>query len=214
MVVDLVNQEEYKFMKSYSHKMCRRFGVKLCQSAKCPSTRRNYPPGIHGPKGKPRLTEYGMQLAEKQKAKIIYNVSEKQFHLTFDKASKVTGDIGKNLLTLLEMRLDNVVYRLGLAATRSAARQVVNHAHVLVNGKKVNIPSYIVKSGDVVSLHSGSMDNKYFKNIVSSINKENIPGWLNLDEKKIEGKVLHAPAKEDAEKIVDTQAIVEFYSRR
>ena len=194
--------------------MCRRFGVKLCQSAKCPVSRRNYPPGIHGPKGKPRLTEYGMQLAEKQKAKIIYNLAEKQFRLTFNKAGKLDGDAGKNLLKILEMRLDNTIYRLGLAPTRAAARQVVSHAHILVNGKKVDIPSYCVKEGDVLSLHSGSANKKYFKKAIEGLRPENIPGWLNFDIKKIEGKVLHKPAETDVEQSIDTQAIVEYYSRR
>jgi len=198
----------------YSHKECRRHGVKLCQSAKCPLSRRNYPPGIHGPKGRKRSTEYGMQLAEKQKAKITYNMLEKQFRLTFNKATKMEGDLGQNLIILLEKRFDNVVYRLNLADTRSQARQLVNHGHFLVNGKKLNIPSYMVKSGDVITLHSGSVNNKYFKEKFNSIKSESIPGWLYLDAKKKEAKVLHDPKDANSEKIFDPQAVIEYYSRR
>ncbi|MDP3900658.1 MAG: 30S ribosomal protein S4 [bacterium] len=201
-------------MKRYSHKMCRRYGVKLCQSEKCPVSRRNYPPGIHGPKGRPRLTEYGIQLAEKQKAKIIYNVSEKQFRLTFESASRVQGDAGQNFISLLEMRLDNTIYRLGLASTRAQARQLVNHGHFLVNDKKINIPSFKVSSGDVISLHQSSFNSNFFKEALPKVKIEKIPGWLNFDQKNNTAKILHAPKKGDLELGIDTQAIVEFYSRQ
>src|SRR3989344_3791162 len=125
-------------MKRYRSKIARRYGIQLGSSPKSAAVRRNYPPGIHGPKGRKKATEYGMQLAEKQKAKVIYNIlTEKQFRLTFNKATKIAGDVGLNLLVLLEQRLDNAVYRLGLAQTRPQARQLVNHAHFLVNGVKV-----------------------------------------------------------------------------
>jgi len=198
----------------YSHKECRRHGVKLCQSAKCPLSRRNYPPGVHGPKGRKRVTEYGMQLAEKQKAKITYNMAEKQFRLTFNKAAKMTGDLGHNLVVLLERRFDNAIYRLNLADTRAQARQLVNHGHFLINGKKINIPSYSVKSGDVITLHSSAAENKYFKSRLSTIKSDNIPGWLYLDIKKKEAKILHDPKEVNLEKIFDPQAIIEYYSRR
>ncbi len=201
-------------MKRYSHKMCRRHGVKLCQSEKCPVTRRNYPPGIHGPKGRGRLTEYAMQLAEKQKAKVIYNITEKQFRLTFNKASKLTGNAGLNLLLLLEKRLDNVVYRLGLAETRPQARQLVNHGHFLINDKKVNIPSYIAKTGDIVTLQKNKEGKKFFKTVGQKIKSDRVPGWMHLDPAKLTGKVLHNPKKEEVEQNIDTQAIVEYYSRR
>ena len=198
----------------YSHKECRRYGVKLCQSSKCPLSRRNHPPGVHGPKGRKRITEYGMQLAEKQKAKITYNMAEKQFRLTFNRATKMVGDLGHNLIVLLERRLDNVVYRLNLADTRSQARQLVNHGHFLVNGKKNNIPSYSVKSGDVISLHKRAVENKYFKIRFDGLKIDNVPGWLYSDVKKKEAKVLHDPKEVNLEKIFDTQAIIEYYSRR
>lgn len=198
----------------YSHKTCRRYGVKLCQSAKCPLTRRNYPPGVHGPKGKPRLTEYGMQLAEKQKAKVVYNILEKQFRLTFERAEKIPGDVGKNLVTLLEMRFDNTIYRLGFADTRAQARQLVNHGHFLINGKRVNIPSYIVKTSDIITLHKSSINNKYFKQRLANIKIDRIPSWIHLDVSKGEAKVLHAPGESDVEQLFNTQVIIEYYSRR
>ncbi|PIT93960.1 30S ribosomal protein S4 [Candidatus Falkowbacteria bacterium CG10_big_fil_rev_8_21_14_0_10_43_11] len=201
-------------MKRYTHKMCRRLGIKLCQSAKCPLVRRNYPPGIHGPKGRPRQTEYGMQLAEKQKAKVVYNMLERQFRLVFERAVKLPGDTGHNLLTLLETRFDNTVYRSGFAGTRVQAKQLVSHGHFLVNGKKINIPSYQLKVGDVISLHGASLNNKYFKQQLGKIKQEKIPGWLYLDMPKKEIKVLGAPKDSDAENVFDTKAIIEYYSRR
>ncbi|MFA6551432.1 MAG: 30S ribosomal protein S4 [Patescibacteria group bacterium] len=202
-------------MKKYTHKMCRRLGVKLCQSAKCPLARRNYPPGIHGPKGRPRQTEYGMQLAEKQKAKVVYNILEKQFRLTFERAVKIPGDTGQNLLMLLETRLDNVIYRLGFADTRVQAKQLVSHGHFLVKGKKLNIPSYTVKTGDIISLRAHSLNNKYFKQILGKLKPNAIPGWLYFDFNKKEAKVLHLPQASDlAEELFDTKAIIEYYSRR
>lgn len=194
--------------------MCRRLGVKLCQSAKCPIGRRNYPPGIHGPKGRQRQTEYGLQLAEKQKAKVVYNILEKQFRLIFTRAAKMPGDIGQNLVMTLERRLDNVIYRLGLADSRAQARQLVNHGHFLVNGKKVNIPSYIVKMGEVISLHSKSAANKYFKRQWGKIKPAAIPGWLHFDPAKQEAKILSSPPANEVEQVFDVQAIIEYYSRR
>lgn len=194
--------------------MCRRLGVKLCQSDKCPLARRNYPPGIHGSKGKKRQTEYGLQLAEKQKAKVVYNILEKQFFLTFKKASQMQGDTGNNLLSLLELRLDNTVYRLGFADTRAQARQLVSHGHFRVNGRKVDIPSLILKSGDLISPCHSSASNKYFKKQIEKIKQEKIPGWLYVDLSKQEAKVLHAPKEGDGENVFDTKAIIEYYSRR
>ena len=201
-------------MKRYTHKMCRRLGVKLCQSAKCPIVRRNYPPGVHGPKGRQRQTEYGMQLAEKQKAKVVYNILEKQFRLTFERAAKMAGDVGQNLVTLLERRLDNVIYRLSFADTRQQAKQLVNHGHFLVNGRKVNIPSYLLKMGDTVTIHPHSQSNKYFKQQFNKLKVEKIPGWLYLDVSKKEAKVLHTPQAGEGEQLFEPKAIVEYYSRR
>jgi small subunit ribosomal protein S4 len=202
-------------MRRYRSKIARRYGIQLGTSPKSPVVRRNYPPGIHGPKGRKKVTEYGTQLAEKQKAKVIYNIlTEKQFRLTFEKAAKVAGDVGQNLLLRLEQRFDNIIYRLGLAATRPQARQLVNHAHFLVNGKKVNIPSAILQSGDIITLRAHSAKAKYFQKRFTELKKESIPGWLYLDVEKREAKILHAPKPEDAEQNISTQTIVEYYSRR
>ncbi|MFH1233186.1 MAG: 30S ribosomal protein S4 [Patescibacteria group bacterium] len=200
-------------------KLCRREGAKLmlkgerCLTPKCAITKRNYPPGIHGPKGRGRASGYSMQLREKQKAKKIYNLLEKQFKLTFTKAIKQKGDAGENLMKLLEMRLDNVIFRLALASSRNQARQLVSHRHFLVNNKIVNIPSYQTKSSDVIKIKKSSLAGKHFVNIADRIKKAVIPGWLNFDIKEITAKVLHAPAKNDFEQGINTQQIVEFYSR-
>lgn len=194
--------------------MCRRLGVKLCQSAKCPVMRRNYPPGIHGPKGRQRQTEYGMQLAEKQKAKVVYNMLERQFKLTFERAAKMAGDVGQNLIKLLELRLDNIIYRLGLADTRAQARQLVNHGHFLVNNKKVNIPAYTVRVGETITLRRDGGQSNFFKRQLGKIKAEKIPGWLYFDNSKKEAKVLHVPPAGEVEQIFDPKAIVEYYSRR
>ena len=200
-------------MNFYSNKICRRYGIKTSDSGKSPLVKRNYPPGFHGPKGRPRLSDYGQQLAEKQKAKVIYNLREKQFRLTFDKAQKIKGNAGLNLLKLLELRLDNTVYRLGLAKSRPAARQVINHTHIRVNGIKVNIPSYRVKPGDEITIKDKSQKNKYFENMKQLFDPKSLPSWLNFDAKTMVGKVLHEPKDVDVDQSIDTQAIVEFYSK-
>ena len=200
-------------MNFYSNKICRRYGIKTSDSSKSPLVKRNYPPGFHGPKGRPRLSDYGQQLAEKQKAKVIYNLREKQFRLTFDKAQMIKGNAGLNLLKLLELRLDNTVYRLGLAKSRPAARQVINHTHNRVNGIKVNIPSYRVKPGDEITIKDKSQKNKYFENIKQLFDPKSLPSWLNFNAKTMVGKVLHEPKDVDVDQSIDTQAIVEFYSK-
>lgn len=198
-------------------KQCRRIGEKLmlkgdrCNSPKCAIVKRNYPPGIHGPKmsGKRvKKSEYSMQLAEKQKARKEYALMEKQFKLTFDKAERS----GVNFLQLLERRLDNVVYRLGIASSRSEARQLVNHGHFEVNGRKVDIPSYEVKEGDVVKLKEGSKRSKAFKNLSGKLKKHETPGWLNFDIEELSAKVLHNPTEEDIQTNINTQMVTEFYS--
>ncbi len=200
-------------------KKCRREGAKLflkgekCYSSKCPIIKRNYPPGVHGPKRMKRLTEYGTQLREKQKAKRIYNLLEKQFNLSFKKASSIAGDTGENLLKLLEMRLDNSIYRLNIAVSRSQARQMVNHGHFSINGKSINIPSYMIKAGDIIKIKKGHQNKKIFANAKERIKKDKLPSWLNFDLEKLEAKVLHEPKKDDVEKNIDAQAIVEYYSR-
>lgn len=203
-------------------KQCRRTGEKLflkgerCDSPKCAMVKRNYPPGFHGPKGKKRQSDYSLQLTEKQKAKKQYHLLEKQFRLTFDKSAKQSGDIGENLLKLLEMRLDNTVYRLGLATSRARARQLVSHGHLLVNDRRVNIPSFQVKAGDVVKIKKKSQNQKPFRELVEKLSgqeKLDIPGWLNFDKKELSGKVLHQPTKNDIQTNINTQMIVEFYSK-
>jgi small subunit ribosomal protein S4 len=159
-----------------------------------------------------KQSTYGIQLQEKQKAKKMYGLREKQFFLTFLRAKK-KGDAGENLLRLLEMRLDNVVYRFGLAITRAQARQMVGHAQFDVNGQKVDIPSYQVKPNDVVSVRKTKKQKKQFNDLPEKLKKAIVPGWLNFDASEMSGKVLHEPKKEDLDQSVNSQLIVEFYSR-
>lgn len=184
-----------------------------CNTPKCAMVKRNYPPGFHGPKGRKRQTDFGLQLTEKQKAKKTYNLLEKQFKLTFEKASSKSGDVGENFVKALEMRLDNVVYRLGFAESRIKARQLVNHGHFQVNGKKVTIPSYVVKPGDVVGAREKSKKSKHFKELTEKIKKYQAPGWVNLDQKELSGKILHEPGMNEIQSNFNIQMIVEFYSR-
>lgn len=202
-------------------KQCRRIGEKLmlkgerCSSSKCAMVKKSYIPGFHGPKrrGMARKSDYGLQLTEKQKARKQYGLMEKQFKLTFNRASKKTGDIGENLLRLLELRLDNVIFKLGFADSRSEARQLVNHGHFEVNGKKVSIPSFQVKEGDTINIKKKSKTGKRFKNIGEKLKRVEAPGWLSLDKKEFLGKVLHEPKDKDLEFNINTQMIVEFYSK-
>ncbi len=200
-------------MKNFSHKMCRRYGVRLCQSDKCPVTRRNYPPGMHGPKGKKRLTEYGTQMAEKQKAKILYHISEKQFSGYYNRAIKQRGDTSEFLIQMLEMRFDNVVYRAGLAKTRFQARQMVNHGFFLINGKKNNIPSCQVKIKDEITFNPQKTKTKLLTERQNALKKFETPSWLHLDPKEFKVKVLNKPSPTEAEQAFDPRLIVEFYSR-
>ncbi|MFH2136812.1 MAG: 30S ribosomal protein S4 [Patescibacteria group bacterium] len=198
---------------------CRREGEKLflkgerCNLAKCAIVRRGYPPGVHGPKGKIRLTGYGTQLREKQKAKRIYGILERQFRNYFEKAIKRKGDTSEFLLQLLETRLDNVVYRLGIGKSRQGARQLVGHGLLFVNGKRVTIPSFQVKIGDVISIKTSVAGKKIFQNLPQTLAKHEPPAWLALDATKIEGKVLRKPTKDDMKTQFDLKMIIEFYSR-
>ena len=201
-------------------KQCRRTGEKLflkgerCGSPKCAIVKRNYPPGVHGSKGRKRMTDYGLRLMEKQKAKKIYNLLEKQFKLTFEKAKKQKGNASENFVKLLEMRLDNAICRAGFASSHSQARELVGHGHFLVNGKKVTIPSYQIKIGDIIKVKEKSKMSKQFSNLENTLKKIKLPGWLNLDIKDLSAKVLSAPAAEDGKSInFNPQMIVEFYSR-
>lgn len=200
-------------------KQCRRAGAKLflkgerCFSPKCAMVKRNYAPGFHGPKGRKRLSDYGLQLAEKQKAKKFYGLLEKQFRLTFVKAAKKAGDAGQNFLRLLEMRLDNVIYRLGWAASRAQARQLVNHGHFTVNNRKADIPSFGVKAGQVIKIKKSSRSNRYFKNMSEKLKKANRPSWLNFDAGDLSAKILHEPKEADLPQDLNAQVIIEYYSK-
>lgn len=197
-------------------KLCRREGQKLflkgerCYSSKCAIERRNYAPGQHG-QARKKQSDYGNQLREKQKAKRFYGLQETQFRNLFDKAARKTGITGENLLILLETRLDNVVFRLGFASSRKEARQLVNHGHFKVNGRKVNIPSYEVKAGDVITVKEKSTNSPKFKEV-----KEmtiTVPSWLTVDVEKLEGKILSVPTRAEIDTPVAEHLIVELYSK-
>lgn len=199
-------------------RLCRREGAKLflkgdrCYSANCAMNKRAVAPGQHGAARK-KVTEYATQLREKQKAKRIYGVSEKQFHMYYVEADRRKGVTGENMLSLLERRLDNVVYRLGFGVSRSQARQLVNHAHITVNGKKVNIPSYIVKAGDVIAVKENKVNNTFFKELKERKPNGVIPKWLEADMEKLSGKVIALPVREDIGMDIREQLIVELYSK-
>ncbi|MEK9151928.1 MAG: 30S ribosomal protein S4 [Patescibacteria group bacterium] len=200
-------------------RQCRREGEKLylkgekCFTGKCPVVKRGTPPGVHGPTSRNRPTPYGIQLREKQKAKNMYGILEQQFRNYFERATKKVGNTGNFLVQILEMRLDNVVYRLGLAKSRSMARQLVSHGLILVNGKKVDIPSYQVRAGEVVALKPSLMASKLMENTGAALEKHETPVWLSLDAKEKTGKVLGVPAGQDLHQGFDAKLIVEFYSR-
>ena len=175
-------------------------------------TRKNYPPGQQGANRRRKLSEYGTQLREKQKAKYTYGVLEKQFRNLFDKAARKDGVTGEVLLQLLEGRLDNIVYRLGIAPTRAAARQLVGHRHIVVDGKVVNIPSYAVKPGQVIGVREKSKSLEVIANALAGFNHAKYP-WLEWDENLKSGKLLHVPAREDIPENIKEQMIVELYSK-
>ncbi|HHW60686.1 MAG TPA: 30S ribosomal protein S4 [Syntrophomonadaceae bacterium] len=200
-------------------RQCRREGEKLflkgdrCYSEKCSVERRAYAPGMHGQRRRGKTSEYGLQLREKQKTRRIYGVLEKQFSNYFDKAERMEGVAGENLLILLERRLDNVVFRLGLASSRAEARQLVNHNHFMINGKKANIPSMLVKAGDVISVKESSMDSPKFQEIKAAGAYKTPPEWLEIDIENLTGRVLSLPTREQIDTQVNEQLIVELYSR-
>ncbi|MPW24999.1 30S ribosomal protein S4 [Alkalibaculum sp. M08DMB] len=201
-----------------SCRLCRREDMKLylkgdrCYTNKCAIDRRGYAPGQHGQR-KSKQTEYGMQLREKQKAKRIYGILEKQFRKYFDMAAKKKGVTGSNLLQILETRLDNVVYRLGFATSRKEARQLVLHEHFTVNGVKVNISSYLINVGDVIQLKDKSKKSSKFKEVIDSTSSKVVPKWLEVDFEKLEGKVIALPEREDVDLEIKEHLIVELYSR-
>jgi len=193
-----------------AYKKSRRLGFSTLENGK-DLARRPYAPGQHGKDRKKKSSEYGVQLQEKQKVRFMYGLTEKQFHKVFEKAQKMQGIAGENLLMLLESRLDNIVYRLGMARTRRGARQVVNHGHILVNGKKVDIPSYRVMPGDVVSVKENSLNHAA---ILGSLEqKATVPAYLEFDAKKLTGKYVRLPERSELNSEINEQLIVEFYNR-
>ena len=197
-------------------RICRREGQKLflkgtrCFTDKCSIARRNYAPGQHGQK-RAKLSEYGTQLREKQKTKSYYGVGEKQFRGYFEMASNKKGVTGENLLQILESRLDNVVYRLGFGTSRAQARQLVNHGQFEVNGQKVDIPSYLVKAGDVITVKENKKDNVTIKANVESARP--VPAWLELNNETLSGKVVRLASREDVDIAIEEHLIVELYSK-
>lgn len=199
-------------------KLCRREGAKLflkgerCYSDKCSFTRRAYAPGQHG-QGRKKVSEYGLQMREKQKTRRYYGILESQFAGYYEDAVRMPGTTGENLLRICESRLDNIVYRLGLACSRAEARQLVVHGHYTVNGKRVNIPSYRVKEGDIVAVCEKSRNSDKMKAIVETCGARPIPMWLDLNKETLEAKVVRLPNREDIDLDVQELLIVEYYSR-
>jgi small subunit ribosomal protein S4 len=202
-------------------KLCRREGQKLflkgdrCLSPKCAIERRSYPPGMHGSRAQFRrkASDYALQLREKQKAKRIYGVLERQFRRYFGEALRSKGLTGATLLILLERRLDNVIYRLGLADSRAQARQLVRHGHIDVNGRKTDIPSMLVKAGDVISVREQSRKTEYFKEVAQRLGERTVPEWLSFDPMAWTARVVALPTREQIDVALNEQLIVEYYSR-
>ena len=200
-------------------RLCRREGMKLflkgerCYTEKCAIEKRNFPPGQHGKSRRAKLAGYGVQLREKQKVKRIYGVLEDQFRRYFESAERQRGITGETLLQLLERRLDNVVYRLGLSTSRSQARQLVRHGHFLVNGKKVDVPSYSVRAGDVVGVRPTSQKSTAILHAIEEVKGRGIPDWLQFDEGQTTGRIVSLPTREQINLPVQEQLIVELYSK-
>jgi small subunit ribosomal protein S4 len=199
-------------------RLCRREGVKLflkgtrCMTEKCAIERRSYPPGQHG-QGRQRISEYSAQLREKQKLKRIYGLQERQFRNAFGKAERRKGITGEHLLKLLESRLDNVVYRLGFASSRKQARQLVSHGHIILNGRKTDVPAYIVKAGDVIEVRERSRQIPAIQASLEAVDGRGMPPWLSLDRGAFKGTVQGLPTKDDIALPVNEQMVVELYSR-
>ena len=199
-------------------KLCRRENTKLflkgerCLSGKCSFERRSFAPGQHGPARK-KVEEYGLQLREKQKAKRYYGVLENQFHNYFLKADRMEGMTGENLLVLLERRLDNVIYRMGMAESRNDARQLVLHGHFTLNGKKVTIPSLLIKAGDVITVREASRSSSKIKGLIEDLDSRIFPKWLDVDKNTATAKVTALPTREDIEFPFEEHLIVELYSK-
>lgn len=200
-------------------RLCRREGMKLflkgerCYTEKCAIEKRNFPPGQHGKSRRAKLAGYGVQLREKQKVKRIYGVLEDQFRRYFESAERQRGITGETLLQLLERRLDNVVYRLGLATSRSQARQLVRHGHFQVNGRKVDIPSYSVRPGDIIGVRQTSQKSPTILHAIEEVKGRGIPEWLQFDEGQTTGRIVSLPTREQINLPVQEQLIVELYSK-
>lgn len=200
-------------------RLCRRENLKLflkgdrCYSDKCAFDRRSYAPGQHGQGRRGKISDYGIQLREKQKVKRMYGLSEKQFRLLFSKADRQKGITGTNLLVALERRLDNVVYRMGFTNSRTQGRHFVRHNHFLVNGKRVNIPSYPVQPGDVVELHEKSKEMQAIQGALEAVVRRGVPQWLEMDKEKKRGVIKSLPVREDLTMPIQEQLIVELYSK-
>ncbi|HUU65096.1 MAG TPA: 30S ribosomal protein S4 [Dehalococcoidales bacterium] len=199
-------------------RLCRRSGGKLflkgdrCFTPKCSVDKRPKPPGQQS-RRRPKISDRGLQLREKQKARYSYGILERQFRKIFGDATRQAGITGENLLVLLERRLDNIVYRLGFADSRSQARQLVRHGHISLNGHKTNIPSCLVKEGDTISWREGSTKTEYYKQLAQTIEAKTVLGWLSLDKKTLVGQILSLPTPDDIEATFDGKTIVEYYSR-
>lgn len=199
-------------------RLCRREGMKLflkgtrCYTEKCAFERRKYPPGQHG-HNRGKLSDYGLQLREKQKVKRIYGVMEKQFKNYFEKATKMKGVTGENLLKLLERRLDNVVYRMGFATNRRQARQLVKHGFFMVNGRKVDIPSYLVRPGDIIELTQSGKELEIIKESLALAEQRGFPEWVEVNIEEMKGKFVRIPERDEMQLPVQEQLIVEFYSK-
>lgn len=198
-------------------RLCRREGCKLflkgdkCYGEKCTFVKRPTPPGMHG-QGRKKPTEYSVQLREKQKAKRIYNLTEKQFHKYYEMAEIMRGATGENMLVLLERRLDNVVYRMGIGVSRAQSRQIVNHGHVTVNGKRVNIPSYLVKAGDVIAIKENKQELPFFAELKNA-KVNNSLKWLEFNPANLSGNIIALPTREDIDMSIAEHMIVELYSK-
>ena len=199
-------------------RLCRRQGEKLmlkgerCSTRKCAVERRSLPPGQQRPRRR-RVSDRGLQLKEKQRARHTYGVMETQFRRHFTEAERRPGITGENLLQILEMRLDNVVYRLGFADSRAQARQLVRHGHITLNGRKTDIPSCAVKPGDVIAWRERSTNTEYYKVVVEQIQDKIVPEWLSLDKQGLSGRALALPSRSDSDLSIDEKAVVEYYSR-
>lgn len=200
-------------------RLCRREGMKLflkgerCNSDKCAIEKRNFPPGQHGKDRRPRLLGYGLQLREKQKLRRIYGILEDQFRHYFEKAAGASGVTGEMLLQLLERRVDNVVYRVGLATSRAQARQAVRHGHFQVNGRKVSIPSYLVKAGDVVEVRQGSKENAAILASREATGHQTMPSWIEVERENLRAKIVNLPQRQDISLPIQEQLVVELYSK-